>query len=310
MHIAVIGAGGVGGYFGARLAAAGERVTFVQRGAHLEAMRAGGLRVSSPLGDVTLDSVDVRADTADVGAVDVVLICVKSAHTEAAGAAAKAMLGAETAVISLQNGVENEARLAAIVGGGHVLGGTVYLLSLIEAPGHIRHSTPGARLIFGERDGRRTPRAQAFLGACEGAGIDVELTADIEAALWTKFTGLCAHNGMTALTRCAIGPIRDDPDCRAILQRCADEVLALAAARGVTLAESFRAAPLSVFLKVPGTMTSSMHHDITHARPLEVEWLNGAVVRLAAEVGLDVPVNATIHAGLKLHAAGETGESA
>ena len=307
MHIAVIGAGGVGGYFGARLAAAGERVTFVQRGAHLAAMRAGGLTVSSPLGDVSLDSVDARADAASVGAVDVVLVCVKSAHTEAAGAAAKAMLGAETAVISLQNGVENEDRLAAIVGPGHVLGGAVYLLSLIAAPGHIRHSTPGAKLIFGERDGRRLRRAEAFLAACEAAGIDVELTEDIEAALWTKFTGLCAHNGMTALTRCAIGPIRDDPDCRAILRRAADEVLALAAARGVSLAESFRAEPLSVFLRVPPSMTSSMHHDITHAKPLEVDWLNGAVVRLADEVGLDVPVNHTIYAGLKLHAAGGSG---
>lgn len=304
MHIAIIGAGGVGGYVGARLAAAGERVTFIQRGAHLDAMQGSGLRLSSQLGDVELPEVDARPDADGVGPVDVVFVCVKSAQTEEAGELARQMLGPDTAVISLQNGVENEDRLAAIVGPEHVLGGVIYILSLIDAPGHVVHSTPGAKLQIGERDGSETARVKAITDACAKAGIDVELSRDIEAALWIKFTGLCAHSGMTALTRCAIGPIREDPLCREVLIRCAREVIALAEARGVALPDDFKAEPVKVFMKVPPTMTSSMHYDVTHGKPLEVEWLNGAVARLAAESGIDVPVNQTIFAGLKLHAAG------
>ena len=304
MHVAFIGAGGVGGFVGARLQASGERVTFIQRGPHLAAMQTSGLRLTSQLGDVDLTEVDVRPDADGVGSVDVVFVCVKSVQTEAAGELAKQMLGPDTAVISLQNGVENEDRLAAIVGPEHVLGGVIYILSLIEEPGHIVHSTPGAKLQIGERDGSESTRARVITEACAKAGLDVELSTDIEAALWIKFTGLCAHNGMTALTRCAIGPIREDPVCREVLIRCAREVLTLAKARGVMLPDDFKAEPVRVFMKVPPTMTSSMHYDITHDKPLEVDWLNGAVVRLAAQDELDVPVNQTIFAGLKLHAAG------
>jgi 2-dehydropantoate 2-reductase len=304
MRIAVIGAGGVGGYFGARLAAAGEDVTFIQRGAHLEAMRAAGLGVTSPLGDVTLRQVRAQGDAEGVGPVEVVLVTVKSNHTDEAGALASAMLGPETAVISLQNGVENEARLAAIVGQKHVVGGVAYMLSVIEAPGRIRHSGKMARIVFGELDGRATRRCQAFRDACARAHIDVELSGEIEGKLWAKFAVLCPHTGMTALTRLPIGPLREDPECRAVLERGVGEVIAVAEARGVTLPEELRAEPMAFFNRVPAEMTSSMHHDLIRGKPLELEWLSGAVVRLGREAGVATPVNQFLYACLKPHAAG------
>lgn len=304
MKIAVIGAGGVGGYFGARLQAAGEDVVFIQRGAHGEAMAASGLSVTSPHGDVQLPKVRVQTGAEGIGPVDVVLITVKSNHTVEAGQLAKQMSGPETAVISLQNGVENEDRLAGIVGSEPIVGGLCYILSLIESPGQIQHLTPVARIIFGELDKKRTPRCEAFLAACENAKIDTELADDIHAAIWTKFTALCPHNGMTALTRTAIGPIRDDPFCREMLERAAREVIALATARGVAMPEDVIADPMFLYDRVPADMTSSTLYDLTHGKPLEVEWLNGAVVRLGREAGIDTPINHAIYAGLKLHAAG------
>jgi len=307
MRIAVIGAGGVGGYFGARLAAAGEEVIFVQRGPHLAAMKDQGLTVRSPLGDVSLSRPQAVDGTEGLGPVDIVLVTVKSNNTEAAGALAKPLLGPETAVISLQNGVENEDRLAAIVGPEHVMAGTAYILSLVEAPGVIVHGGRTARLVFGERGAAaagKSARGEAFLEACRRAGIDAELSEAIESALWAKFAVLCPHNGMTALTRLPIGPIREDPDCRAVLLQATEEGMALADRRGIALPPTLRDDPMGFIDGLPPEMTSSMHYDITHGRPLELEWLNGAIVRLAREVDLAAPANRFIYAGLKLHAAG------
>lgn len=306
MRIAVIGAGGVGGYFGARLYAAGEDVLFVQRGAHGEAMRREGLRIASPLGDLDLPRVAVVApeEAASAAPVDLVLVTVKSIHTDSAADAASALLGPDTAVLSLQNGVENEDRLAARLGVGRVLAGLCYILALIEAPGRIRHGMKTARIEFGERTGGTSPRAEAFRDVCVNAGIDVVLAADVEAAIWTKFTMLCAHNGMTALARTAIGPVRDDPDGRAVLEVCARETMALAAARGVRLDPALAADPMVLFDRVPADMTSSTLHDLEHGKPLEIDWLNGAVVRLGRKAGVATPVNQCIYAALKPHAAG------
>lgn len=301
MRIAVIGAGGVGGYFGGRLAASGCEVVFVQRGPHLAAMKSRGLEIISDHGDLSLAQVAATDDPARIGEVDFVLVTVKSGATDTAATMARTMLGPRTAVLSLQNGVENEARLAAILGAGPVMGGVAYILSLIEAPGVIRQSGPLARLVFGERDGRKTARAGAFLAACENAGIDAELTDNVEAALWAKFIVLCPHNGMTALTRLAIGPIRDDPDCRALLLAATDEVVAVARAKGIALEDSLIAASMTRFDRMPADMTSSMHYDLTHGKPLELDWLNGAVVRMGRECGIATPVNDFIYAALKLH---------
>jgi 2-dehydropantoate 2-reductase len=246
----------------------------------------------------------VETDAGGVGPVDVVLVTVKATGTGAAGELAKKMLGPDTAVISLQNGVENEDRLAAIVGGEHVLGGTCYILSLIESPGKILHSIPLARLIFGEQNGITTPRAEAFRSACETSGIDTVLSDDIASAIWTKFTALCPHNGMTAVCRKPIGPIRDDPDCRGLLAAAAREVIALAEARGVTMPDDVVADPLFLFDRVPAEMTSSTLYDLEHGKPLEVDWLHGAMVRLGREAGVATPVNGFIYCALKLHVGG------
>ncbi len=300
MRIAVIGAGGVGGYFGGRLAADGHDVVFVQRGAHLDAMRDSGLRVTSALGDIVLDSVHATDNPDAIGPVDIVLIAVKSGGTEEAGWAARTMLGPETGVISLQNGVENEDRLVPIVGTDHVMGGVAYILSLIEEPGHVAHKGPFARLIFGERDGARSARAGAFLTACLNAGIDAELSENIEQALWVKFVGLCPHNGMTALTRAPIGAVRTDSHCRALLEQATLEAIAVAHASGIVLPADFTDSPMLVHDEKPPNMTSSMHYDITHGKPLELEWLNGAVIRLGRQLTVATPVNAFIYAALKL----------
>ena len=310
MRIAVIGAGGVGGYFGGRLAHAGEDVVFIQRGAHLEALQRSGLSVSSPLGDFAVPKVRAQADAAGIGPVDVVLVTVKSNHTGQAAALARDLLGPDTAVISLQNGIENEDRLAAVLGRAQVAGGVAYILSLIEAPGRIRHSGQTARMLFGELDGRPSARLEAFRDACAQAGIDAELSADITAALWAKFAVICPHSGMTALTRMPIGPVRTDPDCRALLEACAREVIQLAAARGVILPPALIENPCAFFDRVPADMTSSLHHDVTHGKPLELEWLNGAVVRLGREAGVATPVNHFIYAALKLHAGGHANGAA
>lgn len=306
MKIAIIGAGGVGGYFGARLQAGGQEVVFIQRGEHGRAMRAGGLSITSPAGDLDLPEVRCQEDAEGIGPVDVVLVTVKANGTEEAGALAKKMIGPETMVISLQNGVENEDRLAAIVGAGHVAGGTCYILSLIEEPGKITHSIPLAKLVFGEQDGITTPRSEAFRSACETAGIDVEMRDDIATAIWTKFTALCPHNGMTAVCRTAIGPIREDPECRALLEQAAAEVVALAQARGVTMPDDLIKDPMFLFDRVPATMTSSTLHDLSLGKPLEVDWLQGAMVRLGRDAGVPTPVNGFIYAALKLHVGGGT----
>ena len=306
MKIGVIGAGGVGGYFGARLQAAGEEVVFVQRGEHGAAMRARGLRVTSPLGDLALPDVTVLdpAEAGAAGPVDLALVTVKSIHTESAAEAAAAMTGPRTAVLSLQNGVENEDLLAARLGAGRLLGGLCYILSLIESPGVIRHGMKTARIEFGERSGGGSARVEAFRRACENAGIDAVVMDDVDAAIWTKFTMLCAHNGMTALARAPIGPIREDADGRAVLEACARETMALAAARGVTLDDALAADPMVLLDRTPWEMTSSTLYDLEHGKPLEIDWLNGAVARLSREAGLAAPVNRCIYAALKPWAAG------
>ena len=300
MKIAIIGAGGVGGYFGARLAAAGEDVSFIQRGPHLHAMQEKGLQVESEEGDVSLWPVKVAETAENLGPVDIVLIAVKSGQTEVAARFCRPLLGAKTGVISLQNGVENEPKLADWIGRKHVLGGVVYILSLIKSPGLIRHSGKTARLLFGELDGSDTERCRAFLASCRKARIDAKFTTEIEAELWDKFVFLCPHNGMTALTRCPIGLVREDPDCRRLLEEAAGEVISLAKAHGIGIRSDQVATYMTRFDKLPAEMTSSMHYDVMHGKALELDWLNGAVGRLGRAKGVATPINDFIYTALKL----------
>ena len=304
MKIVVIGAGGVGGYFGARLAAAGEDVSFVQRGAHLRSMQKNGLRVESTHGDISLKTVKVTENPAEIGAADIVLIAVKSGQTEEAAELCKPLLGPETGVITLQNGVENESQLVERLGREHVLGGVVYILSLIMSPGVIRHSGQLARLLFGELDGSDSKRGRLFLTSCLNASIDAQFTNNIEAELWAKFVFLCPHNGMTALTRSPIGLVRNDPDCRELLEAAAREVMAVANAHGINIASGGISNFMNRFDNLPAEMTSSMYHDVVNGKPLELDWLNGSVVRLGRGHDVATPVNEFIYVALKLLRAG------
>ncbi len=304
---AVMGTGGVGGTFGARLAAAGYAVTFIARGAHLAAIREGGLRLLSPDGDLTIDPARATEDVAEIGPVDVVLFAVKLYDTEAAGRALEPLIGAETAVLSLQNGVEAEAQLAAIVGPEHVMGGVAQIAAVIEQPGVIRHSSPFARIIFGELDGRRSRRAEALLAACERAGIDAVLSAEIEKEIWIKFVFLATFSAVTTLTGLTAGPIRDDTDLRAVTARALNEVVAVGRAKGIPLDQAFGAEDLGLIDTLPPEMKSSMQQDLERGKRLELEQLSGAVARMGAALGVATPVHHTVYAALKRHAGGAPG---
>ena len=300
MKIGIIGAGGVGGYFGAKLAKSGQDVVFIQRGSHLKAMQANGLRVESKLGDVELPDVRATDDPSTVGAMDIVLVTVKSGQTEEAARLTQPMIGPQTGVITLQNGVENEERLLKVLGKKHILGGVAYILSLIKSPGCIQQTGPMARLEFGELDGNPSDRAVAFLDACKQASIDAILSDQIEGNIWKKFVFLCPHNGMTSLTRSSIGAIREDADCRVLLQGAVQEVLDLAKAKEIRICLSDPEEVMKMYDSMPYEMTSSMHYDVVNGKPLELDWLNGAVIRLSREVGLSTPVNGFIYGALKL----------
>lgn len=305
MKIAVMGTGGVGGYFGGRLAQAGLDVTFIARGQHLQAIRQNGLRVTSELGDFTIRPAQATADPAEVGPVDYVLFSVKMYDTETAGAAIRPLVGADTAVISLQNGVDNEAKLARLLGPEHVLGGVAYVFAAIAEPGSIEHSGRVARLVFGELDGRLTPRAEAFREACGKAGFEAEISTDIEKTLWTKFLGNCAGNGLSSVTRTSLGVIRDDPDLRAIYEECLREAVAVARAKGVKLDPDAVEKQLAGFDRLPHALRSSTEQDVARGNRLEVASLNGLVVQFGRELGIPTPVNHFIYAVLKPHAAGK-----
>lgn len=299
-----MGAGALGGYFGGRLALAGEDVVFLARGAHLRAIQQDGLEVRSHHGDFRVKPAQATEQPSDVGPVDVVLFCVKSWDTESAARALRPMLGANTAVISLQNGVDNEDRLAETLGPEHIMGGLAYVTATIAAPGVIEQSSATARLIFGERDGARTARAEAFYEACRGAGIDAELSVDVEKEIWTKFLYICAFAGLTTLVRGPLGAVLHDPDARELFVAGMREAEAVARARGVQLEPDIVEQQLARADGFGAGLKASMLHDLERGNRLEVEWLNGAVARLGRELGVATPVNRCIAVALRPYAAG------
>jgi 2-dehydropantoate 2-reductase len=290
MRIAIIGAGGVGGYYGARLAAAGFDVTFLARGAHLAAMRADGLHLLSPLGDLHLRRVSATDDAASVGPVDVVFFAVKNYDTERALALVPPLVGADTVVIPFQNGVEAVATLRSGLDPARVAGGTTYISSVIEEPGVIRHTTSD-RLIFGELDGSTSPRLERFRDACVAAGIHPTLSDRIDVEIWTKFCHLSVFSGMTSVTRLPIGPIREDPDLAAMWRAALLESYAVARARGIAMAPDFVESTMAFVQRWPPQMKASMLEDLERGRRLELPWLSGAVVRLGHETGVETPVH-------------------
>ena len=299
MRIAVMGTGGVGGYFGARLAQAGHDVAFVARGRHLAAMRERGLTVRSALGDIRIEKPTASDDPSTLGARDVVLFAVKLWDTESAAQAIGPLLAGGGVVIPFQNGVESVERIGAVVGAQSVVGGVAYIAGAIGEPGVIVHTGQMARLRFGAVLREQEPAAKRFLEVCQGAGIDAELVADIHRVLWEKFAFLAPMSGVTAATRQSIGPIRADPEMRAVLEAAIGEACAVARARGVGLDDAFVAQQMSFADGLPAQMKSSLLNDLLAGHRLEAPWLSGAVARMARDAGLAAPVNATLYAAVK-----------
>ena len=307
MRIAVMGSGGVGGYFGARLAQGGADVAFVARGAHLAALQNQGLTVESPLGDLHLAQVRATDDPATLGRVDFVLVTVKLWDTEAAARAIAPIVGPKTGVISFQNGVQRDETLRAVLGNEPVMGGVSNVSATIARPGVIRQVGTMQRLIFGEYDGSRSERAEAFLQACQNGGIEAQLSPDIRKAIWEKFVFLASMAGATTTMRSTIGPIRANPQTRAFLRDLMQEAVAVGRAQGVALAGDFAEKRLAFVDGLPAEMTSSMHHDFEHGNRLEVPWLSGGVVALGRESGVPTPLHRAVFDILALYADGQRG---
>ena len=299
MRIAVMGTGGVGGYFGAKLAHAGHDVTFIARGAHLAAMQARGLTIESASGNVVLPQVAATDDAASIAAVDVVMFCVKLWDVESAAARIAPLVERGGIVIPFQNGIDSVDVLTRTLGASRVLGGVAYIAASIRAPGVIAHVGSMARLRVGAFDGHGDAQARAFVDACRGSGIDVELTPEIRRALWEKFVFLNALSGLTCLCRQPLGVVRSDPELRATFEASMRETIAVAAKQGVVFGDDFIVRQLRALDGLPAEMRASMLGDLVAGHRLEAPWLCGRVAALAAQAGLHAPVNATIYAGLK-----------
>jgi 2-dehydropantoate 2-reductase len=303
MRVLVVGAGGVGGYFGARLVRAGTDVTFLARGAHLEAMRRQGLRIRSAADGEWTVKADAVSDLEGRPPADAVLFCVKSFDTETAAAVVKPVIGPGTAVLSIQNGVDNEEKLIPILGAGHVVGGMAQVFATIEEPGVIRHVQLG-RIVFGEMDGRETPRVRAILQACEDAGIPAAITPDVTKTLWEKYVFLTAQAGMTAVTRCPVGLLRSRPATRLMYRRLLDEMVALARAAGVVLDDDYVEQSFTMIDGMAPGFASSLQYDLVNGKRLELEALHGHAVRLAERYGIATPTVFAVYAALLPHVDG------
>lgn len=302
MRIAVIGAGGVGGYFGGRLAQSGADVHFLARGRHLEAMQADGLEIRSRFGDATVP-VQAHGSATEIGPCDTVLFCVKSYDTESAGAHLPHLMHEDTAVVSLQNGVDNQQKLAAVVGRDHILGGLALIFAILEEPGVVTHSGGPARVLFGELDGSGSERSAVLLRAFHSAGVDAVESPTIVTAMWKKYAFLCALAGLTAGTRLPLGEVRDCPVTWDLFRSVVEEVFAVARAEGVVVAEDAVEERVQFAAGVEGQSYSSLHHDLVSGNRMELEALHGMVVRLGDQHGVPTPACRAIYALLQPHAA-------
>jgi 2-dehydropantoate 2-reductase len=299
MRVAVIGAGGVGGAFGAALAKAGADVTFVARGAHLLAMRQHGLRIEGGRGETLIAPAQATSEPANIGPVDFVLFCVKLWDVETAGAAIKPLIGPTTAVIPLQNGIDASERLIPILGATAVMGGVAQISATIVEPGVIRQTGTFMRLIFGELEGSKSARGEAFLGLCQKAGFDATHSDQIMTELWMKFVLLATNAALTAATRTPIGILRDDPDIAPLFARASAEVAAVGRARGVSLPDDAVEDIVRFVRNAPPAMMASMAHDLIRGNRIELPWLSGKVVSLGRELGVPTPVHDVLYAVLK-----------
>ncbi|MDO8878805.1 MAG: 2-dehydropantoate 2-reductase [Pseudolabrys sp.] len=307
MRIAAMAAGAVGGYFGARMAAAGHDVFFIARGANLAAIRKNGLSIESVHGDVRLPNPNVTDDPASVGPVDIVLFAVKLWDTEKAAELTRPLVGPDTRVITLQNGVDSVERVAPILGADKTIGGVTYIATVIAEPGVIRHTSSFAKIRFGRADKKPDATLDAFVAAGKAAGLDIDLSADIDRERWEKFIFLTAMAGSTATLRSSIGPIAADPDTRAFFGDLMNEAYAVGRAKGVALDHAFvdeRLAFIGSDKMDPG-MKASMAHDLERGNRLELDWLAGKVRDLGRELGVPTPASDTVYKVLKLHRLGK-----
>jgi 2-dehydropantoate 2-reductase len=304
MRIVIMGAGGLGGYFGARLAAAGNDVAFVARGAHLAAIKQHGLRVTSARGDLHLRDVVATDDPSTLAPADLVIIGVKLWDTEAAATAVKPLVRPGTAVVSFQNGVSKDDVLAGVLGREAIIGGVGQIGVVIASPGVIAHTGTMAKLIFGELDNRRSARVEAFLAACTAAGVDAEIASDIGVAIWEKFVFLVGMSAVTTAMRSTIGPIRANQQARGFLLDVVREAVAVGREMGATLPADFAERRMAFIDTLPPQMTASMQGDLARGNRLELPWLSSAVVELGARVGVPTPLNRAVRDILALYVNG------
>jgi 2-dehydropantoate 2-reductase len=306
MRVAVMAAGAVGGYFGARLAQAGHDVTFIARGAHRDAIRSDGLRIESPLGDVTLKAT-VTDDPAQVGAVDLVLFAVKLWDTEQAARQARPLVGQGTRVITLQNGVDSVPQLAPILGEEAVVGGTTYVVTTIRAPGVIRHTGALAKIRCGHLDRKPDPVLTAQAETIRKAGIDITVSDDMPLDIWKKFVLLTGTSSATATTRQPLGPICADPDMRRFFFRLMHETMAVGRATGVAFPDDFPAELDRIVDGFAPGMKASMLNDLENGNRLELDWLAGRVIALGRAHGVETPMQEAAYAILKPYRMGRQG---
>ena len=294
-----MGAGGVGGYYGGRLAQAGHDVAFITRGAHLHAIQTGGLKLVGTTGAIVVPGAQATDDPGRLAPVDAVLFCVKLFDTEDAARAIAPLLSKGGACITLQNGVDGQHRIGAIVGNDRVMGGIAFVSALIESPGVIRYASNAPSIKFGEADGRISERAARFRDACVAAGFDAEVVADIRAAQWHKFVGLTVNAALTSITRKPVGIVYHDPDILALARAMFAEGAAVARAMGIKLPDDIVEWQIQNHQKFPPEMYASMYHDLARGRRLELESLSGLIVRKGRELGVPTPFHAMAYACLK-----------
>ncbi|MEK9671337.1 MAG: 2-dehydropantoate 2-reductase [Rhodospirillaceae bacterium] len=303
VRIAIMATGGVGGYFGARMADAGVDVHFIARGRHLDAIKKDGLRIESQLGDLTLKGVSVTDDPAAIGPVDYVLFAVKLWDTETAADMCKPMIGPDTVVVPFQNGVSSTARLSAVLGADHVVSGVAHISAVIGGPGVIMHTGTMARLTVGEPR-EQTGRLDALVEAFAKGGFDHVHHTDISRAIWEKFVLLSSLSGLTSLCRQPIGPIRSTPSSRKMLESAVRETAAVGRAEGANLPDGAEEKTIGHLDKLPDVMKASMLHDLEAGRRMELPWLSGEVVRLGEKHGIPTPVHSAVLGVLTFYAEG------
>jgi 2-dehydropantoate 2-reductase len=291
MRVAIYGAGGAGGYFGAQLARSGEDVTFVARGQHLKAIQAHGLCLETPAGEIVIQPAKATDDPTQVGPVDVIFLGIKAWQVEEAARNMQPMVGPETFVVPLQNGVEAPSQLAALLGAQHVLGGLCGTFSWVVAPGRIRNIGAASFIKFGELDNRLSERAERLRQSFTKAGVKVDIPADVHAALWEKFLLVTSFGRVGAVSRAPIGIMRTTPETRLLLEQCMEEVSAVARARRVQLSNTVVADTMRFIDSLAANATTSLQRDIAEGKPSELDFWNGSVVRQGQAVHVSTPVN-------------------